>query len=350
MNRYDDTFNKLFHRNKAEDSITDNTFVYLGSYKNVDTKIEVYELGGHIEYYQSKTINDLIINDTSVYWVNINGLANIDLLDEICKVFEIEKIDMIDILQVSNWGRYEVRENYKYFAGKMIVKCDENINREHISVIVKEKVVISFQEKEGDVFTQLRNKMANLKLNKYWSSQNIFWEMLNSICRSYYEVFEYLTLIYNEIESSVLLDNRMDEDKIYYVLKECVYLKNATYKFMSIISNHVSSNSNTSNKKYIRLRSDSDQLYNAIVAFKDMLQGLIEIHKTDVSNKMNKTMMTLTIISVIFIPLSFLAGVFGMNFTAMPLVSNPSGFFFFIIMSVILVVFMLGLFKKNKWL
>lgn len=304
------------------------TLVYTG--KNTDEKPELtlYRYDeDHLEEFQSETVGEILakMDPEKANWINISALHNIQLIQEIGDHFELHPLVMEDILNTVLSPQYEDYDDYLFITLKMmsVDPKHQSIEQEHISFILGKTYLISFQERKKDVFEPVRQRLEAYKGRiRKRGIDYLLYALIDVIVDNYYTITEEYgeqlaelesDLIYHPQESAIeqithykrqLIELR----KHIYPLREAlqtltsqeVLVKQQTLRFFGDVSSHV------------------DHVINTMEQQRETLTSFMDLYMTNLSNKMNNVMKTLTIIATIFIPLTFVAGIYGMNFENMP--------------------------------
>jgi magnesium transporter len=232
---------------------------------------------------------------------------------------------------------------------------DETI-LEQVSLIVGKDYVITLQEKEGDILDSLRERIRSNKGKiRKLGSDFLMYGIIDSIVDYYFTVLERIGEKMEDLEDQLLLSaNQELLNKIYSIRQELVYLRKSIWPLREVVSTlHRDDYGLIGDNTQVYLRDVYDhtiQVVETLETFRETASGMLELYLSTVSNKMNEVMKVLTIFAAIFIPLTFLAGVYGMNFHYMPELSWKFSYPIWWIISVTLVVGMLFYFKKKKWL
>lgn len=338
----------------TEDAKKADAMQYTGSYKNAKTSLEL------IAYEKSQSERALIDSLDEIkdfkrnVWLNITGLNDIPLIEKIGRKYSINSLVLEDIVHVDNYPKIEVYDTYVFAIFKMVYLKDDQIYYEHVSIILSKDMLISFQETEGDVFDPVRLQIE--KQHDIISTKGLdylLYALIDVIIENYFMVLEKIGTSISLLEDKILDEQASLTGDIYNIRREILKLKTSFFPIKEILNlkkHRQSSLIDESTYIYFEdLRGQIEQVVEAIGIHKETINGLYEMHVANISNKMNQIMTTLTIFSAIFIPLSFLAGVFGMNFRVMPGLNNPWGFFIFMICSGLISASMVYFFKRNKW-
>lgn len=344
----------VLHGKKKYTSEPPGTIVYTGHFNDVEVSIEC------IEYNEDEILRSHVkavsgpFDEDKVYWFNVVGLHQINLINEIGKSFNLHHMDLEDIVQVSQWSKIEVQDQYLFSILKMMYLKDTEIIHEHLAIVQKENVVITFQETQEDVFNEVRERLDK----KYGRIRSmgcnyLFYVLIDALVDQYFTIANKISSDFNEIEMKILGNDFKSRERVYHLRKELLYLNNAILPIKDSVASLLKKDSALKNDDlrpyYNDLLEHVSQVADSLKAYKEMTNSLHEMNMSNASNEMNKTMMTLTIFSAIFIPLTFLTGVYGMNFMYMPGLNVPSAFYLFMVACVLIAGGMLLYFKFKKW-
>lgn len=287
----------------------------------------------------------------STHWYNIIGLNHEQFLNELGDAFGIHPMHLEDLCDVNQPSKIEITEDYLFATFKMVYLKDGDIKKEHVSCILKEDTCITFQETPGDVFDEIRNRITNqLGRIRSMPGDYLFFSLIDAITDAYYPVIHHLYNTFHQIESQINQEKDVNE-KLYSFRRDLIFYSSV----MSPLKRELEHLLKT-NPEYIKNTRDffmdsldqMEEIDGYLKELKEMSSHLNEMLMNNMSHQMNQTMLVLTIFSAIFIPLSFLAGVFGMNFVHMPILLIENGFLLFIIASILISIVMLSFFKSKK--
>jgi magnesium transporter len=230
------------------------------------------------------------------------------------------------------------------------------IESEQMSLILGPNFVFSFQEREGDIFDPIRDRIRNNKGHiRKMGADYLAYSLLDSIVDNYFIILEKLGEKIEFLEEKLVTRPTPETlQTIHYLRREMIFLRKAVWPLREVI-NALGRGESSLIKEYTRiyLRDVYDhtiQTIDTIETYRDMVSGMLDIFLSSVSNRLNSVMKVLTIIATIFMPLTFLAGIYGMNFKYMPELEWRWGYPFIWLIMVGIGVFMLLYFKKKKWL
>jgi magnesium transporter len=347
----------IFKQKKHNVSEPPGTLSYNGEHKDVKILVELicYD-ENYIRRITVENVKEIkkIITDDKKYWINIIGLHDIELIQTLGELFNIHHVDLEDIVHISQRSKIEINDEYLFSIFKMIYLQKEEIVHEHLSVFIKDNVLITFQETPGDVFDTIRERLSgDLGIVRKMPTNYLFYTLIDALVDNHFPIMNQISMIFNAIEMEIIDNGETEMEKIYKLRKELVYLSNAISPIKDAIQSFTRSNSEFFTKDinpyYLDVMDHLNQVNDALRAYREMINSLHEVQMSNISNDMNETMMTLTIFSAIFIPLSFLAGVFGMNFAYIPGLKSDIAFTYFVISCIIIAGGMLAFFKIRKW-
>jgi len=352
---------KFFKKRGKSIGLTPGTPVHIGERLMEKPKISIIDYSSSV--LEEKTLKDIeecidYQKKPTITWINIDGIHQAQIIDKIGQIFQIHPLTQENIMNTAQRSKIEFFPNYVYIALKMIYwnENEQEISIEHISLALMDNIVLSFQEKEGDVFNPIRQRIKSKagKIRKS-SSDYLLYALLDSIVDQYFLVLEKLGEQSETLED-FLINQPSPENlqTIHMVKRNLLFLKNAVWPLREVINKlekDESSLIHKNTKLFLRdLYDHTIQVIETVEALRDMVSGLLDIYLSSISNKMNEVMKVLTIIATIFIPLTFIAGIYGMNFNFMPELSWKWGY-----PAILGAMFLIGLgmmyfFKKKKWL
>lgn len=294
----------------------------------------------------------------TVSWINVDGLQNVTIIEKIGKHFAIHPLVLEDIVHVSQRPKCEDFDSYLFIVIKMLSYDDEerHLQTEQVSFIVGANYVLSFQEREGDVFNMIRDRIRQAKGRiRKMGADYLAYCLIDAIVDNYFTVIEKIGEQVEILEEELLKSAEPSMQHVIHTLKrETIFLRKSVWPLREIIST-LSREENPliaeTTKIYLRdVYDHTIQVIDTVETLRDMLSGLLDLYLSSLSNRMNEVMKVLTMIATIFIPITFIAGVYGMNFEWMPELSwraaYPLVWISFILISGIMIIF----FKKKKWL
>ncbi len=335
------------------------TLVYTGETKNERIKISL------IEYNESEFIEEEFydlsecishVKPHLVKWINVEGIHKTEVIEKIGKLYNIHPLTLEDIVHVDQRPKFEDYDTYVVAIMKMINYTDK-VTAEQLSVVLMDNMVISFQEPHGgDAFDIIRTRLRQAKgrIRKV-GADYLAYALMDAVVDHYFHAIEKIGDAVERIEEEIISDNDNKSLLELYALKrEMIYLRKQVWPMRDMISNVVRSETkliNPSTDIYLRdLQDHVTRIIDTVETYRDLLSGIMDIYLSTNANKMNEVMKVLTIMSSIFIPVTFIAGVYGMNFEFMPELKSPYGY---TITWGVMISVMAGLiiyFKRKKWM
>tara|TARA_R110002073_G_scaffold300272_1_gene467520 strand:- start:4711 stop:5775 length:1065 start_codon:yes stop_codon:yes gene_type:complete len=336
------------------------TLVYTGD-KTSKLFIESFDYNtNYVEEKEIKHIEDVAhykLTD-SVSWININGLNNINEIEKIGDHYGLHPLILEDIVNTSQRPKIDEYEGYLFIVVKMLYyDKDDLIVSEQVSFVLGSNYVLSFQEADGDVFDSVRDRIRAKKGRiRNLGPDYLLYALIDSVVDHYYEIIETMGNKIEELEDHLFGGNPKEEitAEIQSLKREVLRVRKAIFPLREIINRIEKIEHKLIHKKTIHFFRD---IYDHIVQvsenidiYREMIWGLMDMYMTTISNKMNEVMKVLTIIATIFIPLTFIAGIYGMNFNNMPELQYKYSYFILWGIMLILFIGMLFYFKRKKWL
>ena len=313
----------------------------------------------HYEIVQDPDPESLLsrVSSAHVNWIDITGFQNLELLTSIGKKFEIDHLTMEDLLNVSQLPKIEEHENYLYVTLKLLdLQYEHNqINFTHYSLIIKEHVLITFCERPTKLLTTVEDRLKN-SLSKLRNSNldYLSYRLIDTIVDHYYYSLEWLTNVLADLEIELVEQpSKKHINTILTFKKQWLILRKTFNPFKEAVRKLVNAEPEymrSAGKQYITDLNDHMQsIGETMEILRESLESLMDLYNSTVSNKMNEVMQVLTIVSTIFIPLTFIAGIYGMNFQYMPELAWKNGYFYtlgtMVIVGIAMVIFM----KRKRW-
>ena len=335
------------------------TVIYVGKEKPVKTTVNVISFNDkQIIEKEVKEIDESFSfkDKTMVTWINIDGLQQVDIIKKVGKEFNLHPLVLEDIANTGQRPKIEDFSNYIFAVLRMIHYTQEEIKTEQVSLLFSDNWVLSFQENRGDTFDSIRTRLrASESRIRKRGPDFLVYSLIDSIVDNYFVVLEKIGERIEEIEDE-LISNPVPETlkKLHDLKRAMILLRKSVWPLREVISRLERWDSKLIKKSTdIFLRDVYDhtiQVIDAIESFRDMLSGMLDIYLSSISNRMNEVMKVLTIIATIFIPLTLVAGIYGMNFKYMPELGWDGGYPFVLLFMLGIGVVMLFYFRRKKWL
>lgn len=293
-----------------------------------------------------------------VNWININGLGDQDAIKRLCRYFKVDALTVEDLLNIAHRPKVEDFGHYLLVITKMLsLRPDGSIEYEQVSFILTANTIISVQETPGDCFDPVRNRLKTetSKLRKFGSAY-LLYALLDVIVDNYFSILESMGANMERLEtlSMTVREASTFMAELQGVKSTLNRIRRILWAVRETVSALLHSDSDLLDDglmPYLRdLSENIVQVLEALESYRETASGIQEVHLSSLSNRMNEVMKVLTIISTLFIPLTFIVGVYGMNFKHMPELATKWGYPAIWGLMVLLVAGMLLYFKRRKWL
>jgi len=338
------------------------TLVHIGEKKSEKVRITVFEYNENL--FQQREIEDideyLPSQDPAVTtWVNIDGLHRLDIIEKTGKLFNLHPLTLEDIVNTGQFPKIEDYEDYLFIVLKMLYfnETSNEIEVEQVSLCVGSNFVVSFQEEiKRDVFDSVRARIKNGKGRmRKMGADYLTYILIDAVIDSYFLILEKLGEKIELLEEKVVNEPKEQVlHEIHRFKREMIFLRKSVWPLREVVSSLERGGSKLIHESmHIYLRDVYDhtiRIIETIETFRDVLSGLLDIYLSSISNRINAVMKVLTIIATIFMPLTFLAGVYGMNFKYMPELEWRWGYPLIMLFMALIGIFMLMYFRRKKWL
>ncbi len=293
----------------------------------------------------------------TVTWINVDSLQS-DVVQEMGTCFSLHSLTVEDILNTQQRPKIEDFTDYLFIVLKMVDYCkkEKKITTEHVSIVFGRNFVISFQENEGDVFNPVRERIrAEKTYIRKMKTDYLAYSLIDAVVDNYFAVLETLGEYIEDREEELLRNPTLETlQTIQALKKEMIGLRRSVWPLREVISILEKGESPLIEKTttaYLRdVYDHSIEVIETIETYRDMLSEMLDIYISTISNRMNEIMKVLTIIATIFIPLTFIVGIYGMNFRYMPEIEWEYGYPLVMVLMLFVGLLMVVYFRKEKWL
>ena len=301
------------------------------------------------------------LDSESVTWIDVQGLGDEQVLNQLATIFELHPLALEDVLTAQQRPKTETYEKQQMVLTRLVMMEDHHLRSEQVSMFIGPNYVLTFQETYGDCLDPLRERIRRAKGQvRKMGADYLAYAILDSIIDGYYPVLEHYQDELNDLEEQVVTQATPTTlAKLRHVIRDLLSLRQGLWPERDAINVLIRDESpllTPAVRVYMR------NCYDHVVGLVDMLEtyhqlslGLMEVYVSSVSNRLNEVMKVLTIIATIFMPLSFLASVYGMNFHTtspwnMPELTWQFGYLFFWMLCLLLAGGMLIYFKRRRWM
>ena len=352
---------KFFKKASKKAGMSPGVLVHVGEQKIETARISIMSYDpARLEEKDLKYIEDsFAYKDTPpVSWINIDGLHEVELIEKIGTHFGIHPLTQEDIVNTGQRPKVEDFEDYIYLVLKML-KFDEtsgHILSEQVSLILGPHYLISFQETQGDVFNFVRERIRKGRVRIRKSGPDyLAYALIDAVVDHYFLILEKMGERIEHFEEQLHVQPTPEILQAIYDLKrEMIYFRKQVWPMREVLNTWQRAESalvQEANNVFIRdVYDHTIQVIDTIESFRDIISGMMDLYLSTVSNKMNEVMKVLTIMATIFIPLTFVAGIYGMNFKYMPELEWKWSYPVLWMVLIVIFVGMVFYFKRKKWL
>lgn len=349
-------------KRKSKLGLPPGSLVFTGEQKMEQVDISVFNYSEtFFNELRPKSIDEvveLIKNSSGVIWINIDGLHEEKSIESLCTFLDIHKLTMEDIVNVSQRPKLEEYPKYVHSVIKDITYNaeEECFDYEQLSFLLKENILITFQERSGDVFDGVRKRIREgIGFVRKRGADYLMYGLLDMVVDNYFVILENFGEKLEDLETELLENpDKNSLTKLHNIRRETLGLRRTVYPLREMVAAFEKLDEplfSQSNKVFTRdLYDHTIKVIETIEIYRDMTSSLLDLYINSVSNKMNEVMKVLTIMTSIFIPLSFISGVYGMNFQNMPELSYKYGYFIVLGLMAVVFIGIIIYLKRRKWL
>lgn len=336
------------------------TPVYTGDFKQ-ETQIEVAIYNAQeIQEVSGKTLDCVpktIPADANV-WINLEGLYDQKPVEELGARYELHPLTVEDILNVAQRSKVEEFDNYLFVTLKMLCwdVARKDFNIDQLSLVLGNNFLLSFQERPTDLFDDIRKRLLTPKQQlRQQGCDYLAYRLIDTVIDNYFVVLENMGDKIEDLEELILNEPTPKNARALYQLKrQMLLLRKSIWPMRETVSHLLQleeSKISPNTRLYLRdVYDHTIQALDTLETFRDMLANILDVYLSTLTNRMNEIMKVLTIISTIFIPMTFIASIFGMNFKYMPELQWPWGYPAALFVMAIIALGMLRFFRRKKWL
>lgn len=314
----------------------------------------------HLEEKELSSMDEIndIHDPDSVTWVNVDGIHEQGLMGQLGEMFGFQPLFLEDIMNTDQRPKFEDGDHYAGMILKMLIydESEKLIVSEQFTLVLGKHCVLTLQEQTGDVLNPVRERIRNAKPNsRLHDADYLAYALLDTVVDNYIQVTESVGREIESLEDRIFLklDKSLVED-IYKLKTELSYLRKSVRPLRDVMGQVLKSENTLFQVKYLHFLKDLNDLVmqatEAIELYNGMISDHLNIYSTNVNNRINEVMKVLTIFASTFIPLTFLAGIYGMNFKYIPELGYKYSYLIFWIVVVTVIIGLLIYFKRKKWL
>lgn len=337
------------------------TLIHIGEQKVAKVEISLINYDQEkVDQHDYEHIDEVFsdIPQTGITWLIISGLHDTEIIQKVGDHFNINALDLEDILNTSQRPKCEIYDDYIYIVIKMLSynSRKREVDIEQVSIILGNNYVITFQEREGDDFDPIRKRLQNAKgrLRKNGTGY-LLYALMDVVIDNYYVVLEQIGTAIEELDVKILAEP--DKDRLGDIQKfkhEILLIRKSIWPVREAVNELQAEDTDLISEEiepYLRdLYDHSKQVVETVEVFREMTSNIMDLYLSNLSNRMNEVMKVLTIIATIFIPLTFIAGIYGMNFENMPEVHWEMGYPLIWLLMLLTAGTLIYYFRKKHWL
>ncbi|MEZ4852324.1 MAG: magnesium/cobalt transporter CorA [Bacteroidia bacterium] len=351
---------KLVKKKKQEIGLAPDDLIFRGQKKTEQVLLRIIDFDAtHLKEEAIKAVNEIIKfqNKNTVTWLNIDGLHNTAIMEELTAAFNFDTLVMAEVLNTAARPRVIEYDNCALITIKML-STDENSEHvivENLSLILTKSVIISFQERRGDVFEPVRERIRKQKKRiRNGGTDYLTFALLDIVIDNYLYVLSLLGEKIETLEETLLINPSKDViNEINNYKRELNFLRKSIKPAKEMIFSLAKMDSDLiTESTYIHFKELEDNISEAndvSDGYREILSDQLNIYHTTISSKLNDIMKFLTVFSVIFIPLTFIAGIYGTNFDYVPELGYKYSYFIMWAVMIVVALGMLLFFKVRKW-
>lgn len=349
-----------FYSSQKQKARANAELTFIGDKRVEEVQTQLYTYNEATNEVQSSLTDFLFLenlDDQRNYWLNFHGVHETGLIKAVGTAVRLERLTLRQILDTTQRPKLEEYQHYLFINIKSIARYEDGlIDVEQISFVLTKNLVISFQEMVGDHFTDIRDKMENdIGFIRVRQCDYLLNQLLDAVLDEFFEVLEKMNQeiallekeVFNAPTKATLIKLETLKTNAQLIKKSLNPMKEALQSLMNTKSEFIL----PENYKFFKdLSSATSNAIEESDALLRALEGLSNIYFASLSQNMNEVMKVLTIMATIFIPLTFIAGIYGMNFKYIPELELPNGYFYTWGVMIIITVIMVIYFKRKKWM
>ena len=352
---------KRVKKRSLKTGMAPGSLVYVGDRSGkIDMECLEYDRENFIEH--RVTVDQIVAtrrNGGAMAWINVEGIHDPSNLEKIGTAYGLHALTMEDILNTDQRPKLEDYITHLFLEMKML-RYDTargEVIIEQVSLILGDTYVLSFQEGiEGDVFDPVRDRLRNPNARiRSLGPDYLCYSLIDSVVDNYFVILETLGEQIEDLEMQLLEQPSIETlQSIHRLKRELIFLRKSVWPLREVVGALQRQESPliaSSTGPFLRdVYDHTIQVIDTVETYRDILSGMIDIYMSSISNRMNEVMKVLTIIATVFIPLTFIAGVYGMNFEFMPELKWRFGYLYVWVVMVVVGLGFLVFFKRKKWM
>ena len=312
----------------------------------------------HLEEHDLAAVGDLssLLEDNTVCWIDVQGLGDEKVLRDFAEMFSIHPLALEDVVNVPQRPKVERFEKHTLCLTRMALLRDEQIDREQVSIFLGSNYVLTFQERAGDVFDPVRARIRQGgPILRSSGPSYLAYALLDAVIDGYYPIMEMFGEKLEELEDKIVAEPRPAVlHEIHQAKRDLLALRRGIWPQREAVNTLIrDENPLITDTVRVYLRDCYDhcvQIMDAVETYRELAGGLMDVYLSSIGNRQNEVMKVLTIMASIFIPLTFMAGIYGMNFQNMPELQSAWGYPFLLAAMVVVAAGMIWFFRRKGWI
>lgn len=331
--------------------------VYTGDISSEEVQVDVLLYSPETDEISFKKKIEEFKDYSGYRFIDVKGLNNKDEIQRIGAILGLDDLLLEDIMHMGERPRLELQKDYLFLIMKNLYLDKEKIRivQEQLSFVVKDRTIVIFRDSDSEVINYAKEKLKNSKhsLRRFGTDYALYY-IMDLVVDNYFLIVSDVEEQIEQIEEAIISgEESMNLEEVYRIRKELLLLRASIWPLEDVIHGMIREEGliENSTKEYLRdLKGNISQIMDYTSIYRESILGLFDIYLSNTSNKMNSIMQTLTVISIMFIPSTFLAGVYGMNFKEFPELGIKHAYPVFWIINIALMIFMYRYFKNKRWL
>ncbi len=352
---------KFFRSRSSKIGLPPGALVHVGEVKVEQPEFTTvrYAAGQIVEKTSANLADlDLHVSADDILWLNLYGVHDAQKLAAVGRIFGLHPLTLEDILNTDQRPKVDSYENYLYFVGRFFryEKPTMTINSEQVSIVLGRNFVLTFQERRTGSFDPVRERLWSDKgIIRRCGSDYLAYALLDIVVDRYFIVLEQIGDECEALEEELLRRPTSEIlQGIHKLKREAIDLRRAIWPMREVVNSLMRNDAGffqAGTIPYLRdVYDHTVHLIESLESMRDLLAGMLDIYLSSLSNRVNMELRALTVVAMLFMPATLIAGIFGMNFKIMPLLDDPEGFWFAMGLMGVIALTMLTLFWRRQWL
>jgi len=348
-------------RRRKQPGASPGTLVHTGEVKTDRVRFTVmdYHADGLIERDLDAVDEAFPLDDAlTVTWLNVDGLHDVDVVQTLGERVGLHPLAMEDVLSTGQRPKIDDYGDLVFIVMRMVQFDAEQgeLIDEQVSLVVGRGFVVSFQERPGDVFESVRERLRTAKGRlRTAGADYLAYALMDAVVDHYFITLEHLSDTIEDLSEDILrLPDPVSLERVHDLKRSLVFMRKSIWPLREVAGKLVRGEAplfEPSTLVFVRdVYDHAVQVIDTVESLRDIVAGMHDIYLSSLSNRMNEIMKVLTIIATIFIPLTFIAGIYGMNFQYMPELEWRWGYFAALGLMGLIAVIMIILFRRRRWL